>query len=193
VACLAVQGQGGDWDKAAADYAATTGQLASCKSLTAHTVLGNILRFHQKYPSETVTLQSSGPDGGQEACDFAIDSVDVGGDGEAKPGDRITIRVRGIYFDREELTAHETTIMDTRVVTNFPADQPPVGSSDQMVFDVCVPVPESDVYPASADVTVGYRYPNTDEYSARDSLKDAFSLVAPDGTAEPGCPDPAAS
>ncbi|MBK6012220.1 hypothetical protein, partial [Streptomyces sp. MBT53] len=94
-ACKAVQGQGGDWNLAASDYAALQGKLKGCKSSTAYSALGGILRFHGQHPSATVKLKASMAGGGGAVCRFRVDSVRADAHGTAKPGDTITVTVRG--------------------------------------------------------------------------------------------------
>ncbi|MGW0955777.1 hypothetical protein [Streptomyces sp. NPDC002545] len=56
---------------------------------------------------------------------------------------------------------------------NYDAEPP-----DQLTFNVLVPHTQPGTYPQSADVTV--------EYGDRATLKDAFTLVAPDPGSVPG-------
>ncbi|MEV1085379.1 hypothetical protein AB0I98_45395 [Streptomyces sp. NPDC050211] len=173
-ACKAVQGQGGDWDTAAADYAALRGRLTGCKGRAAYAVLGDVLRFHRQHPSTTVRLTPS-TDKGSDVCDFRIVSVDVGGDGEAKPGDTITVRVGGIHFDKRELLS-ATGVVTVAGLPALPAPQQDHGPEprDQLTFEVVVPVPPPGTYPRNADVSIAY--------GGTATLDDAFTLVAPSTT-----------
>ncbi|MFC9076714.1 hypothetical protein ACFTY7_06655 [Streptomyces sp. NPDC057062] len=180
-ACQAVQGQGGSWDTAAADYAAVQGRLTSCKGRAAYAVLGGVLQFHRQHPSITRKLKASTSVGDADACDFQIVSVDVGGDGEAQPCDTLTIKLAGIYFSKTELLDgsgySSVTVAGVEVYFEGERDydaEPP----DQLTFNVVVPHAESGTYPQSVDVTV--------EYGDRATLKDAFTLVAPDPGSAPG-------
>ncbi|WP_196217922.1 hypothetical protein [Streptomyces blattellae] len=183
-ACKAVQGQGGDWDTAAADYAALRGRLTGCKGRAAYAVLGEVLRFHRQHPSTTVRLTPSEADGG-DVCDFRVVAVDVGGDGEATPGDTITVRVGGIYFDKRELLS-ATGAVTIAGVPAQPAAQQDHGAEprDQLTFVVVVPVPPTVTYPQSADVSV--------TYGGTAALEGAFTLVAP-GTTDSASPSPVES
>ncbi|MGP4010034.1 hypothetical protein [Streptomyces sp. 4N124] len=183
-ACKAVQGQNGDWDTAAADYAALRGRLTGCKARAAYAVLGEVLRFHRHHPSAAVPLTPS-TDKGNDVCDFRIVSVDVGGDGEAKPGDTITVRVGGIHFDKRELLG-TTGVVTVAGLPALPAPQQDHGIEprDQLTFEVVVPVPPPGTCPRSADVSVAY--------GGTATLDDAFTLVAPGTTSSAG-PSPVES
>ncbi|CCK31272.1 putative secreted protein [Streptomyces davaonensis JCM 4913] len=176
-ACQAVQGEGGDWSAVTAEYAALQGRVTGCKSSAAYAVLGDVLRFHQRNPSATVRLAP--PSGGGGAvCDFRIVSVDVGGDGKAKPHETITITVAGMYFDKRELPggASPVTIAGAAAYEPDGAEEPDFDAEppDQLTFQVEVPAPEGAVYPLSATVTIDHAREGTV------TLPDAFTLVAPD-------------
>ncbi|WP_432058793.1 hypothetical protein [Streptomyces sp. bgisy022] len=101
-ACLAVRGvDGGDWGEAAREHAALAGRPLGCKGRAAYAVLGGLLEFHARHPDATVRPVS--PSRGGAACDFRVVSVEVGGDGEARPGDAVTVEVDGVFFDPAEL------------------------------------------------------------------------------------------
>ncbi|MGV9608874.1 hypothetical protein ACWDR2_34835 [Streptomyces sp. NPDC003631] len=182
-ACQAVQGQGGSWATAAADYAAVHDRLTGCKGRAAYAVLGKVLQFHRQHPSATVKLKAS-TSGGADACDLQIVSVDVGGDGEARPGDTITIKVGGIYFSKSELLEGTSGSVTVAGVPPILAEDPKYDAEppDQLTFKVFVPDAQSGTYPQSADVTV--------QYGEQATLKDAFTLVAADpGSAAGLSPD----
>lgn len=174
-ACKAVQGQGGDWDLAASDYAAFKGRLNGCKSSAAYTALGGILRFHGQHPSTTVKLKASASGGGGAVCRFRIDSVKAGTDGAAKPGDTITVTVGGIYFDKAELLGGASKMTIAGVPAELPDDDPntPTNPPDQLTFKVVVPDPGPGSYGRKVAVSLSH-------YTGKPvTLKNAFTLVAP--------------
>lgn len=174
-ACKAVQGQGGDWDLAASDYAALQGGLKGCKSGAAYTALGGILRFHGQHPSTTVKLKASAPGGGGGVCRFRIDSVKAGAHGAAKPGDTITVTVGGIYFDKAELLGGASTMTIAGAPADLPGDDPDPKTEppDQETFEVVVPDPGPGSY--GRKVAVGLSHNGGTPVT----LKNAFTLVAP--------------
>ncbi|WP_330303433.1 MULTISPECIES: hypothetical protein [unclassified Streptomyces] len=180
-ACAAVQGLGGSWADAASDYAATGGGINTCKDRAAYAVLGGILQFHKQHPTATARLKGSS--GGTEACDFEITAVDVGGDGEAKPGETITIELHGTYYNLGEVQNGGTVLIDGK-----PLDAPCAfvsGSGDREVVSIEVPSLETGQYPKSVSVTVQYGDSATKE--------NAFTLVAPDTGGSPDSGSPSAT
>ncbi|WP_406461537.1 hypothetical protein OH768_41180 [Streptomyces sp. NBC_01622] len=174
-ACKAVQGQGGDWDLAASDYAALQGRLKGCKSGAAYTALGGILRFHGQHPSTTVKLKASTPGGGGAVCRFRIGSVKAGADGAAKPGDTITVTVGDLYFDKVELLGGASTMTIAGTPADLPGHDPDPTTEppDQLTFEVVVPDPGPGSYGHKVAVSLSHNggKPVT--------LKNAFTLVAP--------------
>ncbi|MFD9004693.1 hypothetical protein ACFV0T_27665 [Streptomyces sp. NPDC059582] len=184
-ACLAVQGEGGSWRRAAEDHAAVKDALTDCKGATAYSALGDLLRFHRQHPSTTVRLTASSPGSGESACDFEIVSVSVGDDHVAKPGDVARIRLRGTFFDKGELLSGQRVVFIGGTPVSFPGDQPDHASEpgDRMTFDAFVPTPHEQPsgHPRSVDVTVAYG----DRPEQRATFKDAFTLVDPDVSPSP--------
>ncbi|MGX9891449.1 hypothetical protein [Streptomyces sp. NPDC002276] len=174
-ACKAVQGQGGDWDLAASDYAALQGKLKGCKGSAAYTALGGILRFHGQHPSTTVKLKASAAGGGGAVCRFRIDSVHAGADGAAKPGDTITVTVGGIYFDKAELLGGASTMTIADVPADLPGDDPDPTTEppDQETFEVVVPDPGPGGYGQKVTVSLSHNG------GTPVTLKNAFTLTAP--------------
>ncbi|MGW3938374.1 hypothetical protein [Streptomyces phaeochromogenes] len=170
-ACLAIQGQGGNWGVAAEDHAQPPSGMSTCKGRVAYAVLGNLLQFHERHPEETVQLEN-GNGGAGDACDFKIAAVYAGADGKAKPGDRIKVELHGVFFDYWELFpgGHVT----------IAGEQDSIGTSgnehsgDQMSVYVVVPSLDTDQYPQTADVSI--------EYGQTATMEDAFTIVAPDST-----------
>ncbi|MGH1552989.1 hypothetical protein ACRAWF_16150 [Streptomyces sp. L7] len=173
-ACKAVQGQGGDWDLAASDYAALQGRLKGCKSSAAYTALGGILRFHGQHPSTTVKLKASTPGGRGAVCTFRIDSVNAGADGAARPDETITVTVRGLYFDKVELLGGVSTMTVAGARADIPQDDPdPTEPPDQETFEVVVPDPGPGSYGRKVAVSLSHNG------GTPVTLKNAFTLVAP--------------
>ncbi|MET7476247.1 hypothetical protein ABZT17_17995 [Streptomyces sp. NPDC005648] len=175
--CLAVQGEGGGWTSAAAEYTALAGEADTCKGRAAYTVLGGMLDFHRRHPRATVRLTAV--PGGAPACAYAIAGVDTGGDGEAQPGDTVGIQLRGTYFDHAELPRFGSVF-----IGGEQAAGPLVvrsESGDGLVLAAVVPS-LGDGYPRPVDVVVKY---GTTE--AR--LADAFTVTAPT-PALPSSPPP---
>ncbi|MFE5891179.1 hypothetical protein ACFQ6E_19835 [Streptomyces sp. NPDC056462] len=168
-ACLAIEGRGGSWRQAAQDYSAVANRVNTCKSRAAHRVLAGLLDFHRLYPSSTVELADA--PGGTQACEYVISSVDVGGDGEATPGDTIWIEVRGTYFDHSEL------LRDGSVhIGGVRLEGPPnhlSESGDQLVLAAVVPA-LGGKYGQAVDVRV--------HYNTTDAIKEAAFTVMDPGT-----------
>lgn len=173
-ACLAVQGRGGSWDTANADYAALTGHVDTCKGRAAYAVLGGLLDFHRRHPSATVRLAT--PADGTPACAYRIAGVNTGGDGTALPGDTIGIELADTYFDPAELLRDASVSIGGRQVPGVPV--PASDSSDRLVLSVVVPPLEA------GPVEVAVRYGD-----AEVRLPTAFTVTAPDeahcGSASP--------
>ncbi|MGV9455757.1 hypothetical protein [Streptomyces sp. NPDC003635] len=183
-ACLAVQGQNGNWDDAAKYFAATEGRLATCKGLAARAVLGDVLRFHQEHPSATVRLRSSENGGGAEACDFRITKVVPDEDGVVEPGDRITIEVSGAHFSSEDLPSMSAFV---KIGGKESQDGPQLvpGSESDGRFSFTVGVPTFASYPQTVGVTI--------EYGDTAGLDDAITLVGPTGSSPDVSPSPVTS
>jgi len=164
-ACLAVQGRGGSWDTATADYAALTGPVTTCKGRAAYAVLGGLLDFHRRHPSATVRLAT--PEDGPPACAYRIAGVDTGGDGTARPGDTIGIELADTYVDHAELLRDASVSIGGRQVPGVPV--PASDSGDRLVLSVVVPPLE----PGPVEVAV--RYGDTEV-----RLPTAFTVTAPD-------------
>ncbi|MGW4542668.1 hypothetical protein ACWEOP_32990 [Streptomyces chartreusis] len=164
-ACLAVQGEGGDWAQAVRDHAASAGGGDSCKGRAAHSVLGGLLDFRRRHPGASVRLKPAS--GGPPACDYRIAGVDTGGDGTAAPGETIGIELADPYFDPAELPSEGGV--------SIGGQEAPV-RTDRAVLSVVVPA----LAPGPVEVTV--RYGGTE---AR--LPMAFTVALP----EPNAPDEA--
>ncbi|MGW5469610.1 hypothetical protein [Streptomyces chartreusis] len=164
-ACLAVQGEGGDWAQAVRDHAASAGGGDSCKGRAAHAVLGGLLDFRRRHPGASVRLKPAS--GGPPACGYRIAGVDTGGDGTALPGETIGIELADMYFDPAEL-------LRSGGVTIGGQDVPVPG--DRGVLSVVVPA----LAPGPVDVAV--RYGGTEVRLPR-----AFTVALP----EPNAPDEA--
>lgn len=195
-ACLAVQGRGGDWGVAAAGHTGPADKALTCKGRAARQILGGLLDFHRRHPAATVRLET--PSAGQAACGYGIGAVDVGGDGEAAPGDTVSIELRGTYFDHAGLLRDGNVFIGGRPVAG-----PPVlvsESGDRLVLSAVVPGPGPGPGPSAGtgagvgagvgaaasagpvDVLVRYR-------TAEAAKKDAFLLVPPE-PAKPPEPSP---
>ncbi|MCD7441879.1 hypothetical protein K4B79_27095 [Streptomyces lincolnensis] len=171
-ACQAVQGGKGSWDTAAADYAAAQGRLGDCKGRAALAVLGDVLRFHRQHPSATARLTPSSANG-SAVCSFRIASVDVGEDGRAAPGERIRIKLDGIFFDKAELPGGASVLTVAGIGVDLPdVPSPPAGRPDQWTFEV--PAPEGGDYPREATVHLDHN-----GGSATATVENAFTLVSP--------------
>ncbi|MDO0916153.1 hypothetical protein QQM39_36600 [Streptomyces sp. DT2A-34] len=170
-ACLAVQGQGGDWEQAARDHAALADKADTCKGRAAYTVLGSLLDFHRRHPGAVVRLKpaASGTPG---ACGYRIAGVDTGGDGEARPGEAIGIELADTYMDHAELLSNVSVSVGGQRVPGVPVLRSESG--DRLVLSVVVPVLE----PGSVEVAV--RYAGTEV-----RLPAAFSVAAPEVVPEP--------
>ncbi|GAA4022610.1 hypothetical protein GCM10022232_79560 [Streptomyces plumbiresistens] len=172
-ACAAVQGQGGSWDTATADYSRTQGELTSCKGLAAYEVLGNILEFHRRHPSATVQLKGSKGAGGGAACAFRVASVNVE---KAKPGDTIRITFEGIHFGltKQEVEQIDVTITDGDQEAEHLGDQPELEPGGPVLLDVVVPKLKTGPYPKTVSITA--------TYGPSATLNSAFTVLAPDPT-----------
>ena len=177
-ACLAVQGRGGgDWGVAGAGWSGSAGNALSCKGRAARQILGGLLDFHRRHPTATVPLEA--PSGGKSACAYGIGVVDVGGDGEAAPGDTVSVELRGAYFDAAELLRDGDVFIGGQQVV-----QPPVlvsASGERTVVSVVVPGsgtgPGAGSSPpvSAGPVDVLVRYGTAEAVK-----KDAFLLVLPE-------------
>ncbi|MFJ8113041.1 hypothetical protein [Streptomyces sp. NPDC096132] len=174
-ACLAAQGRdGGGWAAAERDHAALAGPLNTCKGRAAQRVLAGLLAFHRSRPSATARLTDA--PAAAPACAYAVTAVDVGGDGEARPGDSIRIELRGTYFDQAELLREGTVLVGGRQV-----DGPPRAlsrSGDGLVLAAVVPDLGTGSGTTSAGVTVSVRYATTEAVK-----EDAFRVVGPEVSA----------
>ncbi|WP_411151442.1 hypothetical protein [Streptomyces sp. A30] len=172
-ACAAVQGQGGSWDTATADYSRTQGELTSCKGLAAYEVLGNLLEFHRRHPSATVQLKGSKGAGGGAACAFRVASVNVE---TAKPGDTIRITFEGIHFGltKQEVEQIDVTITDGDQEAEHLGDQPELEPGGPVLLDVVVPKLKTGPYPKTVSITA--------TYGPSATLNSAFTVLAPDPT-----------
>ncbi|GAA2509137.1 hypothetical protein [Streptomyces longisporus] len=203
-ACLAVQGEGGDWATVTKEYAALAGKPDTCKGHAAYAVLGGLLDFHRQHPHTTVQLKPSSD--GTPACAYRIAAVDTGGDGKAQPGDTITIDLRGTFFDPAELLRFGTVFIGGQQTAGAPALRSQTG--DELVLSAVVPslcdpaAPQRGAGPyrfaaspppraprgatshddasdvCTADVIV--RYGNTEA-----SLKNALTVVTPTAVSSP--------
>ena len=169
-ACLAVQGQGGDWEQAGRDHAALAGTARSCKGRAAYAVLGGLLDFHRRSPTATVRLRT--PAGGAPACRYRITGVDTGGDGTARPAEVIGVELADAYFDPAELPQAATVTVGGRQVAGVPLLGPRSGGT--VVLSVVVPA----LGPGPVDVSVRY---GTDEVR----LPQAFTIAPPDVLPDP--------
>ncbi|MFE5188290.1 hypothetical protein [Streptomyces sp. NPDC056628] len=169
-ACLAVQGEGGDWEQADRDHAALAGEVRSCKGRAAYAVLGGLLDFHRRSPGATVRLRT--PAGGTPACGYRIAGVDTGGDGTARPAEVIGIELADTYFDPAELPRAATVTVGGRQVPGVPLLGP--RSGDTVVLSVVVPA----LGPGPVDVSLRY---GGDEVR----LPQAFTVAPPDVVPDP--------
>ncbi|MFB7090622.1 hypothetical protein [Streptomyces sp. NPDC056296] len=167
--CLAVQGRGGSWETAARDHAELAGRLDGCKGHAAYAVLTGLLEFHQRHPGSTVRLGSA-PDGAP-ACGYGIAAVDAGADGTARPGEVLSIELRGTYFDHAELL-RDGGVSVGGVSVPGPLIALPVARTDHL--RLTVPVPPLSAAPGTP-IDVRVRYGDTEV--AREG---AFALDAPD-------------
>ncbi|WP_340381896.1 hypothetical protein U5640_35550 [Streptomyces sp. SS7] len=180
-ACLAVQGrESGGWAAAERDRAALTGAPDTCKGRAGQRVLDALLAFHRSRPS-AVARPAAAPATAAPACAYGVASVDVGGDGEARPGDPIRIELRGTYFDRAELLRAGTVLVAGR-----PAAGPlraVTRSGDRLVL--ATEVPDLGLGPAqgSVGVTVSVRYATTEAVRVN-----AFRVPAPEVSGPPPGP-----
>lgn len=184
-ACLAVQGrEGGSWAAAERDRAALTGRPDTCKGRAARRVLAGLLAFHRARPSATARLTER-PATATPACVYTITSVDVGADGEARPGDPLRIELRGTCFDPAELLREGSVL-----VGGVPAAGPLralARSGDRLVLAAVVPDLGPGVAQGSVGVTVDVRYATTEAVRV-----DAFRVPGPEvsGPAQtPGASD----
>ncbi|MFJ8535064.1 hypothetical protein [Streptomyces sp. NPDC093591] len=148
-ACLAVQGQGGDWKQAARDHAALADKADTCKGRAAYAVLGSLLDFHRRHPGAVVRLKPSAS-GTPAACGYRIAGVDTGGDGEARPGEAIGIELADTYVDHAELLPNVSVSVGGQQGPGVPVLRSESG--DRLVLSVVVPVLE----PGAVEVTVRY-------------------------------------
>ncbi|MEU2287789.1 hypothetical protein ABZ614_38795 [Streptomyces sp. NPDC013178] len=185
-ACLAVQGRGGSWKVAERDHAALAGTVNTCKGGAAQRVLAGLIAFHRARPSGTARLTSA-PAGAAPACSYGVHSVDVGEDGEARPGETIHVELRGTYFDHTELLREGAVLIGGRPVAGPALAVPGTGAGagtergDGLVLAVVVPALDAG-YPRSVDVVV--------RYAVVEVVKEAaFRVVGPGvggPTASPG-------
>ncbi|MFF4358139.1 hypothetical protein [Streptomyces sp. NPDC001604] len=134
-ACLAVQGEGGNWATAAKEYPALAGRADTCKGRAAYAVLGGLLHFHRQHPEATVQLKAAS--GGTPACTYRIAGVDPGGDGAAQPGDTIAIELRGTFFDHAELLRFGSVFIGGQQTAGPPVLRSQTG--DGLVLSAVVP------------------------------------------------------
>lgn len=167
-ACLAVQGEGGNWAQAGRDHAASAGRADTCKGRAAYAVLGGLLDFHRRHPGASVRLKPTAS-GAPAACGYRIAGVDTGGDGEARPGETIGIELAEAYFDPAELQR------DVGVLIG--GQQVPVLVDRRPVLSVVVPV----LQPGPVDVAV--RHAGTEV-----RMPAAFTVTAPEVVQEPSTP-----
>ncbi|WP_460063865.1 hypothetical protein [Streptomyces sp. YKOK-I1] len=159
-ACLAVQGrESGGWAAAERDRAGLTGVPDTCKGRAARRVLDGLLAFHRSRPS-AVARPRAVPATATPACAYAIASVDVGGDGEARPGDPLRIELRGTYFDQAELLRAGTVLVGGRP-TGGPLHAV-TRSGDGLVLATVVPDLGLGAAQGSVGVTVSVRYATTE-------------------------------
>ncbi|MEU1516565.1 hypothetical protein ABZ490_31235 [Streptomyces sp. NPDC005811] len=159
-ACLAVQGrEGGGWAAAERDRAGLAGVPESCKGRAARRVLDALLAFHRSRPSATARPRAV-PGTATPACAYAIASVDVGGDGEARPGDPIRIELRGTYFDQVELLREGTVLVGGRQAAG--PLRAVTRSGDGLVLAAVVPDLGLGAAQGSVGVTVSVRYATTE-------------------------------
>ncbi|CAL9581062.1 hypothetical protein [Streptomyces sp. enrichment culture] len=177
-ACLAVRGAGGgDWAEAAREHAALAGRPLGCKGRAAYAVLGRLLEFHARHPGATVRPVS--PSRGGAACDFRVVSVDVGGDGEARPGEAVTAELDGVFFDPEEFLREGEVSVGGIPVTDPAVPGPLVaetGPGGRLTLAFRVPA-GTPAAPAVA-LSVGY----ADVRAVRER---AFAVVEPPAPAAP--------
>ncbi|MFF3379424.1 hypothetical protein ACFYXF_41525 [Streptomyces sp. NPDC002680] len=185
-ACLAVQGKGGDWGVAVAGWSGAADDALSCKGRAARQILGGLLDFHRRHPTATVRLEASS--GGKPACAYGIGAVDVGGDGEAAPGDTISVELRDAYFDPAELLGGGEVFVGGQEVV-----QPPVlvsASGDRLVLSVVVPGMATGAGAGSSPSLSAHPVDLLVRYGTAEAVKkDAFLLVPPEQQ-EPVGPSP---
>ncbi|MFH9735132.1 hypothetical protein [Streptomyces sp. NPDC017260] len=172
--CLAAQGRGGSWETAARDHAEPAGRLDGGKNDAAYDVLTGLLEFHRRHPGATVRLGAA-PDGAP-ACDYGIASVDAGPQGVARPGDPISIELRGTYFDHAELL-RDGGVLVGGVSVPGPLTSLPARGLDHLRLTVTVPAVSAA---PGTQVDVRVRYGGTEP--AREG---AFVLAAPDPLTSP--------
>lgn len=194
-ACLAVQGRGGDWGVAVAGHSGPEGEALSCKGRAARQILGGLLDFHRRHPNATVRLETSSSS--KAACVYGIGAVDTGGDGEAAPGDTVTIELRNTYFDHAELQRYGSVFIGGQRVAGPPVLVP--ASGDRLVVSAVVPGPGPEAGPSGStgpavgpgpitgpvDVLVRYG-------SAEAVKKGALLLVPPEPDLDPDASPPGA-
>ncbi|MFE9021571.1 hypothetical protein ACFYNL_23845 [Streptomyces sp. NPDC007808] len=182
-ACLAVQGEGGDWDTVTAEHAALAGRVDTCKGRAAYAVLGGLLDFHRRHPDARVRLAT--PTGAPPACGYRIASVETGGDGEVRPGETVAVELADTHFDHAELLGAASVSVGGLEVPGTPVMKSQSG--DRLVLSVVVP---TALRAGPADVAV--RHGGTEV-----RLPAAFTVTVPDVVAEPGAgtdaPDETAS
>ncbi|AZQ33668.1 hypothetical protein EJ357_09500 [Streptomyces cyaneochromogenes] len=171
-ACLAVQGEGGSWEQAASDHAASAGGADTCKGRAAYAVLGGLLDFHRRHPGASVRLKPTAS-GTPAACGYRIAGVDTGGDGEARPGETIGIELADAHFDPGELLRDGVVSIGGQQVAGVPVLKPDSGG--RLVLSVVVPA----LGPGSVDVAVGYA-------GVEVRVASAFTVATPDVVQEPG-------
>ncbi|MCL8012334.1 hypothetical protein [Streptomyces sp. AS02] len=170
-ACLAVQGESGNWAQAARDHAASAGRADTCKGRAAYAVLGGLLDFHRRHPGASVRLKPTAS-GAPAACGYRIAGVDTGGDGEARPGETIGIELADAYFDPGELLRDGVVSVGGQQGAGVPVLKPESGG--RLVLSVVVPA----LGPGSVDVAVGYA-------SVEARMATAFTVATPDVVQEP--------
>ncbi len=167
--CLAVQGAGGSWAAAEREHAELADRVAGCKGLAAYAVLTGLLEFHRLHPGATVPLGTAAS-GAAPACAYGIAAVDAGPDGAARPGELVTVELRGAYFDHAELL-RDGAVSVGGVDVPGPLTALPVAGGDGPRLAVTVPVLSGE---PGTPVDVRVRYAGTEV--AREG---AFVLAAP--------------
>ncbi|MGW1714718.1 hypothetical protein [Streptomyces sp. NPDC002156] len=190
-ACLAVQGRGGgDWGVAGAGWSGSAGDALSCKGRAARQILGGLLDFHRRHPTATVRLEA--PSGGKPACVYGIGAVDVGGDGEAAPGDTISVELRGAYFDTDELLRDGDVFIGGQQVVQ-PLKIVSV-SGERIVVSVVVPGtgtdPGAELGAGSSPPAGAHPVDLLVRYGTAEAVKKGAFLLVPPEQQEPVGPSP---
>ncbi|WP_369034733.1 hypothetical protein [Streptomyces adonidis] len=186
-ACLAVQGRGGgDWGVAGAGWSASADDALSCKGRAARQILGGLLDFHRRHPTATVRLEA--PSGGKPACAYGIGAVDVGGDGEAAPGDTISVELRGAYFDPAELLRGGEVFVGGQQAAGSPVLVS--ASGDRLVLSVVVPGTATGPGAGSSPSVGAHPVDLLVRYGTAEAVKKGAFLLVPPEQQEPVGPSP---